>query len=101
MLKGNSFNELFSGLDLNSLAPLLSTFGVDENLIKTLSGEEFKNLLNGNLDLKTLLPLVMNLSSGFSPRQTESAQVTPERLEPIKDVATSQIYSTLGNYFES
>lgn len=102
MLKGGgNFKELLSGVDLSSIAPLLTTFGINDSIVKLISSDEVKSLLNGNLDLKTLLPLVMNLASSFSPQQTESAQVSPERLDPIKDVATSQIYSTLGNYFES
>ena len=102
MLKGGSgLKDLFSNLDLNSIAPLLTTFGVDEKLVSTLFSGEFKSLLSGKFDLATLLPLITSLAGNFNANTPAATIAKAERLDPIKDVAPSQIYSTLGNYFSN
>ena len=93
--------------DFESLAPILSLFGIDENTLKLLTSNEIKDILNGNLDIKSLMPIIINLVTTLSkPSVSEPTNFTatttpqPEYLNPIKDVATAQILTTLGNYFE-
>lgn len=101
--KNANFKDVLSGFDVESIAPLLSLFGVPESAAQTLKSEEFKNVLNGSLDVKTILPLITNLISSFKTASTantsENPLITPEYLNPIKDVASPEILSSLGSYF--
>ena len=101
--KNANFKDVLSGFDVESISPLLSLFGVPESAAQTLKSEEFKNVLNGSLDVKTILPLITNLISSFKTASPVNASETPlnapEYLNPIKDVASAEILSSLGNYF--
>ena len=91
--------------DLESISPLLSLFGVSEDVLNILSRDEIKNLTSGNVDLKSIIPLIttlfsqMNKGDSHPIETTFSSENTPEYLNPIKDVANADIISTLGNYF--
>lgn len=54
--------QILSDIDLETVKPLLSLFGVDESALDALSGENLQDLLNGNCDIlsliKTLLPII-------------------------------------------
>lgn len=54
--------QILSDIDLETVKPLLSLFGVDESALDALSGENLQDLLNGNGDIlsliKTLLPII-------------------------------------------
>ena len=95
----------FENFDIESISPLLSLFGVSEDVIKMLSSDEIKNLTKGNFDLKTIIPLLTTLFSNFNKvdqtpiKETFTNETSPEYLNPIKDVANADIISTLGNYF--
>ena len=72
----------------------------DEKTLKTWLFEKLaiKSLTTSGGDLKTLLPLILK---SFTPPQQEKPAVSPRGLDPIKDVASAEIISTLGNYFEN
>ena len=59
---GGSLKQILSDIDLETVKPLLSLFGVDESALDALSGENLQDLLNGNGDIlsliKTLLPII-------------------------------------------
>ena len=102
LLMKNSSNALdfIKGLDLDGLSPILSMLGIDKTALTSIT-----ELLSGSGDLKSLLPTLLNAfaSSKISESSNLSSSVTPTQasgLNPIKDVAGSQIISTLGNYFE-
>ena len=104
--KGN-LKDFIGDFDFESISPLLSLFGVNENLLKTLSSLDIKNVLQGNADIKSILPLIINLASSMNNHGQQVSEVndsfttTPEALEPIKDLAPEQIISSLGNYFHN
>ena len=102
--KGND-GSLLSGLDLESISPLLNLFGVDGDILNLLKSDEIKNLASGNFDIKSLIPLVTSLFETLKTKESstiinsENKSVSPEYLIPIKDVASAEIISTLGDYF--
>lgn len=104
--KGN-LKDFIGDFDFESISPLLSLFGVNENVLQTLSSLDIKNVLQGNADIKSILPLIINLASNMNTQQNTNATFqdsftpTPEALEPIKDLAPEQIISSLGNYFHN
>ena len=59
---GGGLKQLLSNFDLETVKPLLTLFGVDENALDALSGDNLQNLLSGNGDIlsliKTLLPII-------------------------------------------
>ena len=59
---GGGLKQILSDIDLETVKPLLSLFGVDESALDALSGETLQDLLNGNGDIlsliKTLLPII-------------------------------------------
>lgn len=54
--------QILSDIDLETVKPLLSLFGVDESALDALNNENLQDLLNGNGDIlsliKTLLPII-------------------------------------------
>ncbi len=105
--KNGGMNELLGGLDFKSISPLLSLFGVDEKAVDMLSSPELLDLFSGKGDIKALIPLLSSFVSTM--KSTPSAEYekpnestfTPEYLNPIKDVASEEVYSTLSNYFQN
>ena len=95
MKNQNGFKDLLSSFDLESLSPLLSLTGIDASAL-----ESIKTLLTSNGDIKSLLPLLLK---GFSLNQSAPQPVKEQSndLTPIKDIASAEIISTLGNYFEN
>lgn len=74
---GGSLKQILSDIDLETVKPLLSLFGVDESALDALSGENLQDLLNGNGDIlsliKTLLPIISAAYSaikGFGGQET-------------------------------
>lgn len=59
---GGGLKQLLSEFDFEAVKPLLPLFGVDENALDALGGENLQNLLSGNGDIlsliKNLLPII-------------------------------------------
>ena len=96
MNKSGGLSGLLSNLDLESLAPLLSLTGLDENAL-----EGIKALSTSGGDIKSLLPLLVKTFNQPAKNPSPSQVETPNHLNPIKDIASAEIISTLGNYFEN
>lgn len=74
---GGGLKQILSDIDLETVKPLLSLFGVDESALDALSGENLQDLLNGNGNIlsliKTLLPIISAAYSaikGFGGQET-------------------------------
>lgn len=99
--------DFIGNFDFESITPLLSLFGVNEKTVEALSSPEIKNVLSGNADLKSMLPIIINLVTELNkPKPQENSNAyyqapTPEALEPIIDLAPEQVITSLGNYFHS
>ena len=99
--------EFLNDIDFESLSPILSLFGVNENILKFLVSDEIKNVLSGNLELKNILPLITSLISSMPKNNDNNFDFNKENftaseyLNPIKEIASPKILSTLGNYFEN
>lgn len=115
MKSGNSdsIKNLISGADLKSLSPVLSLLGVDENILNAVSSDAVKDFLSGKSDIKSLISLLAPIIASLLKKRenSDSAISAPlngekngeihEGLSPIRDLAGEEIYSTLGNYFNS
>lgn len=101
---GKGLSDL-TGFDFESISPLLNLFGVSDDVLKMLTSNEIKNITSGNLDVKSIIPLVTTLLETFKSTNTKpfaetpNSTHTPEYLNPIKDVASDEILSSLGNFF--
>lgn len=117
--KNENFLKNFnlSGIDLNSLSPILSLFG-KEDLAEILSSNELSNFLQGKGDIKSLLPLLPKIIATFKNDNSspfnfsnnsekenfdnkETFTPTPERLNPIEDIASERILNSLNSYFSA
>ena len=105
--KFSSIKEFLSHIDFNSFSPIFKLLGFNENIIGFLCSEQFSSMLSGNLDLKSLLPL---LTSFLSPKanddklkdkddcQTDSSQSSTannDYLATIKEIIPSDIEEQL------
>ena len=106
--KNKSAGSLLSQIDLDSILPMLSLFGIDEKVTSLISSNEIKDLINGNGDIKSIMPIIFNImsslksSESYSPPKTDNAPTYQnEYLNPIKDIASFEVLSALGNYFEN
>ncbi len=101
--KNSNGNEL--PFDLETITPLLSLFGVSPKISEILSSADIKNVLSGNADIKSLLPLITSLITTLKPNEPPVEQnfesENSEFFNPIKDVAEDKIISTLGSYFQN
>ncbi len=106
-LRGQNGNltDLLSSINLSEIAPILQTFGVDASILEKLNGDEFKSLLSGNFDLKTLLPLITPflqnfMQNGYNSTPTANFQSAPvsDNISPIKDIAGEEISSIFIDY---
>ena len=99
--------ELLGGVDVKSIAPILSLFGVNEKALDMLSMPEIADLISGKGDIKSLIPLLTSLVSSIKSKPTQPVEniyeqsFSPEYLNPIKDLASEEVYSTLYNYFQN
>lgn len=108
-LLGNkgSLKDFIGDFDFESITPLLSLFGVNEKTVEALTSPDIKNILSGNADLKSMLPIIINLVTELNKNTAKPSNnefynsPSPEALDPIKDLAPEQIISSLGNYFQS
>ena len=100
-----NFSNLLDGVDLNSLQPVFELLNVDPSILNALNSDTFKDVLNGNLNLKTLLPLILPIINSFS-KQTNSAfdnvtaDCTYQDFSPIKDIAGQNVTTAFENYFD-
>ncbi len=99
--------EFMKDFDFQSISPLLSLFGINQNLIEMISSPEVKNLLQGNIDIKSLTPLLTTLLSSIKQnnqndyKSEENPTFTAEYLNPIKEVASEEVFSSLNSFFEN
>lgn len=107
MLLKDKFNvsSLLNGIDVDGLAPVFELLNVDPSIINALNSDELKNALNGNLDLKTLLPVIMPLISSFTknsskPFENQNLYNKYENFSLIKDIAGQNVTTAFENYFE-
>lgn len=103
--KGGNLTELLSSLNINDVAPLLQTFGVDTSILDTLQSQDFKSILSGNFDLKTILPLITPfltnvMQNNFKPSNSFNFENKSfeDNISPIKDIANEDISSIFIDY---
>ena len=99
----NGVSELLQYINFDDLAPILPLLGVDESIIETFKSDDFKEVLKGNLNVKTLLPLLMPLLTAIKQPKSESQCFTSCEtlgdLTPIKDIAGQNVTAALEEYF--
>ena len=101
MLKNKDALNLISGLDLQTLTPLLNLLGVNEEMLKTLINPELISTIQSGGDIKTLLPTIIKTINAFNSNTSNVATKTNvgENLKPIEEFAGNEVLGALGNYF--
>ena len=108
--KGNSSGvlDLLKNIDINAITPYLDMFGLDETTKENLKNLNLEELLNGKINLLSLLPKLLPLFSeffksknSFSSFNENSTTFENEYLSPIKDIAGDNIISTFEDIFSS
>ncbi|MBO4323159.1 MAG: hypothetical protein J5836_00710 [Clostridia bacterium] len=100
------FIETIKNIDFNSFKPIFQLLGLNENFTEFICSENFSDFLDGGLDVKKLPELISSakdiFAAGSFKEKAESADEKPIEylgLEPIKDVAPSEIEENLGSFF--
>lgn len=110
LLKGNGQNssnlaEFLKNINLSDLYPLLETFGINKTLLDGLSPDVLNNFQNGNINIASLLPLILPIINKFFQNNTNSSNLesptVSEGLSPIKDVINDELYTSLEKYFST
>lgn len=101
--------NILENLDVQSLAPVLNLLGINGNAINLLSSPQFKEILNGNANLTSILPSLLPLFSGLfnaensSDKKNDGAKAPPKDqcfyLSPIEDFANDTVKNGLSDYF--
>ncbi len=111
--KNDNLRQLLPKLDIPSFAPLLKILGVDDKTISTLSSEAFSKLLEGDVDLRTVLPTAISLFSENSTKKPDGNnpsgdkavgeetefEITDNYFEPIKNAIPDDVSSDLSCFF--
>ncbi len=103
---GNRLSEiknLLSKIDFQSFAPILKLIGADDKTIEFISSESFAKFLSGEVSpielLKNFPMQGMNIGKKNSPENTSDEENISFKLDPIKEVASSDIEEDLGSFF--
>lgn len=99
--KINQIKEFLAKIDFKSFAPLLQILGVSKDGIDFLSSEKFEEILLGQTDLKTLLPILATL---FKQKDDGNEQESKDAFKgdfvaPIKEVAPTEVEESINSYF--
>lgn len=105
--KSQNVSNILNGINLESISPVLETFGVNSDLLNAINSPQIKDYLSGNGNIKDLLPLLTPLlkdfltkkNTSFSNENMQDFTAKSEYLSPIKDIADESVLTTLGNYF--
>ena len=102
-LKRDSVSTLLNGVNIDEIKETLKTFGIENDLLNGISNELVSDVLSGNF--KAILPMLPAILGVFKNNSSannfsENCYSTNEELNPIKDIASEKITSTLGDYFK-
>ena len=99
--KINQIKEFLAKIDFKSFAPLLQILGVNKDGIDFLSSEKFEEILTGETDVKTLLPLLSTLfkQKETSEQQSQNDGGNADFVAPIKEVAPTEVEESISAYF--
>lgn len=105
ILTGGKFNtliETLKSIDFNSFKPVFKLLGLNENITEFICSEKFSEFLENGLDIKRIPDLLSVADDLFKKTETASSMEQSEKdlgLEPIKEVASSEIEESLGSFF--
>ena len=103
--KLSTVKDFLSRVDFSSFAPILKIFGLNNKTIEFLESDQFNQLLSGNLDLKSILPLLtsfftsQNTSEEAQPKTEEETTPPKDTVSAIKNVAPTEVEETFNVYF--
>ena len=104
MKNNSSFSEILGNIDIDGIKNTLKELGIENTFLNNISSDTISSILSG--DIKSLLPLLPSIISMFNRSSYSNSEnqntnyYKNEDLNPIKDIASEQIISTLGNYFK-
>ncbi len=93
----NIISRFLSQIDIASLIDILKQFGIGESILSSIPPELVTNLINGELDLKAVLPLLIKF---FMQKKEE---VTPPQNHTENDFSfiNGEIKTALYNYLRT
>ncbi len=102
-MKKDSLKGVFDSIDIDEIKETLKELGIKSEILDFLSNETINDITSGNF--KAILPLIPTFLSLFNKDTKFTENTTTyynsyEELSPIKDIASENITSTLGNYFK-
>lgn len=100
-LKRDSVSGILNGVNIDEIKETLKTFGIENDILNGISNDTINDILSGNLN--SIIPLLPTILSAFNNKPTNfnsEFNETAEELNPIKDIASEKITSTLGDYFK-
>lgn len=109
--KLGELKEILPNLDMPSFAPVFKLLGMDDKTISFLTSEKFAEVLQGGVNLKTLLPVFMGLMNGDKKENgatdekksddtgAEETDVDGKYFSPVKTVIPDDVAVMFGDYF--
>ena len=96
--------DVLKKIDFASFKPIFSLLGVNEKTTEFICSEKFQEILDGGFNLKNAPEIVSAFKGAFVKSETEEKRADGEAekplgLNPIKDVASSEIEESLGSFF--
>ncbi len=93
----NSILDLLKKIDLNNLLEILKEFNIGGDYLNFITPEFLNSILNGEVDIKSLLPLAIRF---FANKKGENN--SHPKCEPLKmDFMDADIKSCLFNYLKA
>ena len=90
--------DILKSIDFQSFKPILKLIGMNDGAVEFICSEKFSALLEGGLDLKSLGELFAVTTPHATEKEAEEKREYLG-LEPIKEVASSEIEESLGSFF--
>ena len=102
-LKKDALSGVLDNVNIEDIKETLKSFGIENDLLNNLSSDMINEVLSGNL--KAILPMLPTILSAFNNNKSTAnfndyQDTNGEELNPIKDIASEKISSTLGDYFK-
>ena len=93
----NLVSRLISQIDIPSLLEVLKQFGIGQNLLSLITPEIIQSLTSGDLDFKTILPLLIK----FFMQKKEEVKPPPKSTIDDFNFINGEIKTALYNYLQS
>lgn len=99
-------SDVLKNIDFNSFKPIFKLLGLNENFTEFICSENFSKFLDDGFDIRRIPELLPYAKEFFKSINGEKKDENADEktveylgLEPIKEVASSEIEENLGSFF--